>query len=336
VSGGGSRAVFSRADNNSYKAVNRIQAAGGRVSAALEEFTLAGTRYPAGTFIVDRSSISGSALRDIASTTHIDMTGGAPNVRSSLVPTPRIGLYQSWVASMDAGWSKLLFDEYDFPYEDIHDADVRVGQLKERFDVIVLPDMSPQQIIEGHAKGTMPPDYVGGMTEEGMTNLKRFVQDGGTLVCNKTSLELALTLFDLPIENSLRGVSRNEFFVPGSILRMDYDASHPLAYGMEPRSIGYISGQYALEVASDVAAGEAGETGDGDRSTVHVVARFPDEPLLLSGFLAGEERLHGKASVIEAEVGQGRVILFAFNVQNRAQAHATHKLLYNAIFGGSR
>ncbi len=333
VSGGGSRAVFARADNNSYKAVNRIQAAGGRVSAALEEFTLGGTRYPLGTFIVDRSSLSGSALRDIVATTHVDMTGGAPNVRSSVLPTPRTGLYQSWVASMDAGWTNLLFDEYDFPYEDIHDADVRVGRLNDRFDVIVLPDMRPQQIIEGHAKGTMPPNYVGGMTEEGLTNIKRFVEDGGTLVCNKTSLELALTLFDLPIENTLRGVSRNAFFVPGSILHMDYDTSHPLAYGMDPRSIGYISGQYALEVVSHE---DEAEGGDGEESGIRVVARFPDEPLLLSGFLAGEERLHGKASVIEAEVGQGRVVLFAFNVQNRAQAHATHKLLYNAIFSGNR
>jgi len=176
----------------------------------------------------------------------------------------------------------------------------------------------------------MPPDYVGGITEVGLDNLKQFVEDGGTLVCNKTSLELALDLFDLPIENTLRGVPRNEFFVPGSILRMDYDTNHPLAYGMEPHSIGYISGQYALEVVADEAVSE--DVNNSGESRIQVVARFPHGPLLLSGFLAGEERLHGKASVIEAQVGEGRVVLFAFNVLNRAQAHATHKLLYNAMF----
>ena len=67
-----------------------------------------------------------------------------------------------------------------------------------------------------------------------------------------------------------------------------------------------------------------------------IPARFPGEPLLLSGFVAGEEKLHGKASVIEAEVGRGRVVLFGFNVLNRAQAHATHKLLYNAVFSSTR
>jgi glutamine amidotransferase-like uncharacterized protein len=196
-------------------------------------------------------------------------------------------------------------------------------------------------MVEGHATGTMPTDYVGGMTEEGVANIKRFVEEGGTLVCNRTSLDLALTLFDLPIENTVQGVPRREFLVPGSILRMDYDTSHPLAYGLEPRSIGYISGAYALEVVSDELEAEAGDNrGDvlenAAESGIRVVARFPDEPLLLSGFVAGEEKLRGKASVIEAEVGRGRVVLFGFNVQNRAQAHATHKLLYNAVFRGSQ
>jgi hypothetical protein len=334
VSGGGSRAVFSRSDNNSYKAVNRIQAAGGTVRVALEDFALGGTTYPAGTFFVDRSSISASTLRDVASATHIDMMGGAPNVRSDVLPVPRIALYQSWTASMDAGLTNFLFDEYDFPYEDIHDADVRAGRLRGRFDVLILPDQAAQQITEGHATGTMPPNYVGGLTEEGVANIKRFVEEGGTLVCNRTSLDFAISLFDLPIENTVRGVPLREFFIPGSILKMDYDTSHPLAYGLESNSIGYVSGAFALEVVSDEDAAEAGD--DGAESATRVVARYPDEPLLLSGFAAGEERLRGKASVIEAKVGQGRVVLFGFNVLNRAQAHATHKLLYNAVFSGVR
>jgi hypothetical protein len=307
------------------------------VSAALEEFTLGGTRYPAGTFIVDRSSIPAGTLNDIASDTHIQMTAGAANVRSNPLPKPRIALYQSWSASMDAGWTNFLFDEYEFPYEDIRDADVRAGRLHERFDVIVLPDQRPQQMIEGHSKGTMPPNYVGGMTEEGVANLKRFVEEGGTLICNKASLDLAVTLFNLPIKNTVQNVPRKEFFVPGSILRMDYDTSHPLAYGMEPRSIGYINGAYALEIVSDEEEAEKGD-GNGDilenaaDSGIRVAARFPDEPLLLSGFVVGEEKLRGKPSVIEAEVGRGTVVLFGFNVQNRAQAYATHKLLYNAVF----
>jgi hypothetical protein len=268
------------------------------------------------------------------------MKGGAANVKSNPLPKPRIALYQSWSASMDAGWTNFLFDEYGFPYEDIHDADVRAGRLRDRFDVIVLPDQRPQQMVEGHAPGTMPPNYVGGMTEEGVANLKRFVEEGGTLVCNKTSLDLALTLFNLPIKNTVKGVPRKEFFVPGSILRMDYDTTHPLAYGMEPRGIGYISGAYAFEIVSDEEEAEKGdENGDilkmAAESGIRVVARFPDEPLLLSGFVVGEEKLRGKAAAIEAQVGRGTVVLFGFNVQNRAQAYATHKLLYNAVFNSA-
>jgi hypothetical protein len=334
VSGSGRQVVFSRADNNSFRAVNRIQKAGGEVSVALDEFTLGGTKYPVGTFLAESGSISASALRDIASATHVQMTSGTANVKSDPLPKPKVAVYQSWMASMDAGWTNYLFDQYEFPYENIHDADVRAGRLSDRFDVIVLPDQRPAQMVDGHATGTMPPDYVGGMTEEGVANIKRFVEEGGTLVCNKTSLDLALTTFKLPIKNSVQGVPRKEFFVPGSILRVNYDTSHPLAYGMESLGVGYISGTYALEVVSEETE-EDDETAKESKkadSGVRVVARFPDEPLLASGFVVGESMLRGKAAVIEAEVGRGRVVLFGFNVQNRAQAYATHKLLYNALF----
>jgi hypothetical protein len=337
--------VIPRSDNNSFKAVNRIQHEGGTVSVGLDEFTLSGKRYPVGTFVVDSGSMDTGKLKEIIAATHVSMTAGETDVRLHPLPQPRIAVYQSWRASMDAGWTTYLFDRYEFPYQDIHDADVRAGRLHDRFDVIILPDQSPGQMVNGHAVGTMPPDYVGGMTKDGVTNLKRFVEKGGTLVFNKTSLDLALTMFDLPVKNTARGIPRKEFFVPGSILRVDYDASHPLAYGMEPRGIGYISGTYALEVASAEKPLEEGkeredtvevQEDEGKRSNIRVVATFPDEPLLMSGFIVGEEKLHGKAAVIEAKVGEGRVVLFGFNVQNRAQAYATHKLLYNAMFLAAR
>jgi len=348
VSGTGRHVVFSHADNNSFKAVNLIQKAGGKVSVGLDDFTLGGTRYPVGTFIVESASVSAGTLEEIASAIHVQMKAGTVNVKSNPLIKPRIAIYQSWMASMDAGWTIYLFDQYGFPYEEVHDADVRAGRLHERFDVIILPDQRPEQMVKGHAVGTMPPDYVGGMTEDGVANLKRFVEEGGTLVCNKTSLDLALTMFHLPIKNTAQDLPRKEFFVPGSILRVDYDTGHPLAYGMEPRGVGYISGAYALEIASDESAEKEAEKrektggGNGDRGKkteelgIRVVASFPDEPLLMSGFIVGEEKLHGKPAVIEAQIGKGSVVLFGFNVQNRAQAYATHKLLYNAVFYRAR
>ncbi|MCZ6755803.1 MAG: hypothetical protein O7E49_10870, partial [Gemmatimonadetes bacterium] len=62
------------------------------------------------------------------------------------------------------------------------------------------------------------------------------------------------------------------------------------------------------------------------------VAEFPDQPLLLSGWLVGGELIQGKSAVVDCAVGEGRVVLFGFNVHNRAQAYSTMKLLFNAIY----
>jgi hypothetical protein len=344
VTGSGPQIVFSRADNGSFRAVNRIQKAGGRMSVAATEFTLGGTKHPAGTFIVESASLPAASLREIASATRVPMTAGVVSAKSNPLPLPRIGLYLSWQASMDAGWISLLFDEYEFPYTGLRDADVRAGNLRNRYDVIVLPDQSAESILSGHRTGTMPDNYLGGMTETGAANLKRFVEQGGTLVCNKASLELAVQLFNLPVSNVLRGVGQRDFYVPGSILRVDFDTAHPLAYGMEANGYGYISGAHAFEIGGGKTKSEEGNKEEGGKAgaetaapadAMKVVARFPDEPLLASGFVVGEERLRGKAVVIETSVGQGRVVLFGFNVQNRAQSYVTHKLLYNAVFSGS-
>lgn len=343
VAGAGPQVVFSHADNGAFRAVNRIQKAGGRVSVAREAFTFGGTTYAPGTFIAEAGSLPAATLKAIATATGIPMTAGTATVPAQPLARPRVALYQSWDASMDAGWTTYLFDQYEFPYTTIHDADVRAGNLRDAFDTIVLPDQTPAAIQEGHKAGTVPPAYVGGLTEKGVTNLKRFVEAGGTLVCNKASLDLAVRLFALPITNVVRGLSQKDFFVPGSILRVDFDTTHPVAFGMEAHGVAYVSGAHAFEIGRtdaptppDAKGAPGPKPGDAKPPvTLTVFARFPDEPLLTSGFAVGDEKLRGKAVGIEAAVGAGRVILFGFNVQNRAQSYATHKLLYNAVLGAA-
>ncbi len=343
VAGAGPQVVFSHADNGAFRAVNRIQKAGGRVAVAREAFTLGGAQYAAGTFIADAGSLPAATLKEIAAATGIPMTAGAVTVASQALARPRVALYQSWDASMDAGWSTYLFDQYEFPYTAVHDADIRGGNLRDTYDTIILPDQPPAALEGGHKAGTVPAAYAGGLSETGVANLKHFVEAGGTLVCNKASLDLAVRLFALPITNVVRGLAQKDFFVPGSILRVDFDTTHPVAFGMEAHGFAYVSGAHAFEIASGEApatgnarSGAGSKPGETKKAiALTVFARFPDEPLLASGFIVGDEKLRGKAVGIEAAVGRGRVILFGFNVQNRAQSYATHKLLYNAILGAA-
>ena len=223
----------------------------------------------------------------------------------------------------------------------MHDGDIKAGNLLERFDTIILPDQSPEQIVAGYKAGVVPPDYAGGMTDMGVENLKQFVESGGTLVCNKASLDLAIRMFSLPLKNVVRGLPQKDFFVPGSVFRVDFDAAHPVAYGMDAHGYAYVSGAHAFDLPSDVEPGrdDKADKKEADakaekpkNSGLTVFARFPNEALLASGFAVGEQRMRGKAVGVEAAVGKWRVVLFGFNVQNRAQSYATHKLLYNALF----
>jgi hypothetical protein len=319
LEGSGPSMLFGNHDNASFRAVNSILAAGGRVSRMLEEATVGGRRYKKGAFVADAGSLSLEKLKEIALQTGISMAS-APDVpaKTEALKPWRLGLYRSWVASMDEGWMRLIFDEGGFPHKSLTNADIKAGRLREAFDVIVLPDQSPEAIVNGHASGTMPPDYTGGITEEGVVNLRRFVEAGGTLICNNSSGMLAIERFDLPVKNILRGVTPKEFYIAGSIVKMDYDTGHPLAFGMPEMGVAFFSRAMVFE-----AGGRA-----------EVVARYPKDSLLLSGWSHGEEKIQGQASVVDVPLGKGRVILFGFNVVNRWQTPASLKLLFNAIHYG--
>jgi hypothetical protein len=232
----------------------------------------------------------------------------------------RVALYRSWMGSMDEGWTRWLFDTFSVPYETLRDADIRKGDLRERYDVIVLASERIKQIAEGNAIGTYPDELTGGMSERGVENLKRFVEDGGTLVCFDASTELAIKRFDLPVKNVLEGVARKDFYCPGSILSIDVDTSSPLARGLNEQTNAYFINSSAFEAT--------------DSGRVRVVARYAKEKLLRSGWLLGEKHIAGRIALAEVKLGKGRVILFGFRPQHRGQTWGTFPFVFNAISGG--
>jgi hypothetical protein len=236
--------------------------------------------------------------------------------------TPRTALYKSHMASMDEGWTRWIFEQQRLPYASITDREVRAGSLRSKFDAIVIPDQSPRAIREGHRKGTMPDELTGGLGEEGVRALREFVEEGGTLVTLNEASDFAVEQFNLPLRDVTAGLRQTDFYAPGSILRVVLDTSHPLAAGMPAETIAWVEDSPAFEPKGDAAA----------LSRVRVVARYPDrvDPLL-SGWLLGGERLRGKAALVEVRLGRGRVVLFGFRPQYRAQSLATYPLLFNAL-----
>ena len=312
----GSSWIFSAADSNCFIAANRILAAGGKMSRAVETFRAGGMIVPAGDFIA--GGLTPDRMAGIARGTHVSMMRANVPTKTREVKAPRIGHYKPWTASMDEGWIRWLLEQYEFPYRSLHDADFREGKLNAKADIIILADISARSILNGNQEGSMPPEYVGGMTEAGVRNLREFVAAGGTLICNSSSCELAIQIFSLPVENARPAAVKKGFYVAGSLVRMNYDISQPVAYGMRENGAAFISGGMLFEIGPSA-------------SGVRVVARYPDEPLLLSGYMEHDELVRGKPTVLDVSYEKGRIILPGFNFHNRGQAHATFKLLFNAL-----
>ena len=224
---------------------------------------------------------------------------------------------------MDVGWCTLLLEQFEFPFEEIQNADIKAGNLKNRYDVILFADMSKESIINGLAEDSIPPEYAGGIGGDGILNLKAFVQSGGTLITLDSSCSLPIESFGLPVNDVLKDLGREKFFCPGSILEIELDNSHPIAYGMESKSAGFFARSPAFDLLPSF-----------NKEKARVVVKYPQKNPLLSGWILGENHLFNKSAVIDVPLGKGRVILLAFRVQHRIQPHGTFKLLFNSLYYG--
>ena len=240
---------------------------------------------------------------------------------ASAIPNPlrqpiRIGIYKGWMGNMDEGWTRFVFDTFNVPYKSLVDAEVKLGSLSSSYDVIVLPSQRAKEIIEGNAPGAYPAEFTGGISVAGADNLKRFVEEGGTLICFDASCELAIKQFNLPLRNVLDNLKSTDFYCPGSILSLDVDTSQPIARGISRRVDAYFINSSAFEATDP---------------SVRVIARYAKENALRSGWLLGEEKVKGRIALAEAKLGKGRVVLFGFRPQHRGQTWGTFPFIWNAI-----
>ncbi len=321
VIGSGNTFVLDPRSNNTASAINRLLAAGSEVYWSQSPVTVGDTALPAGTVLVSGESGIEARLAQIAEEEGVVIRAAsrAPRGEGWQLRTPRIGLYEPWVASMDAGWTRFLLERYGFDYSVVRDPTMRKGDLIQEFDAIILPSTSVRALAEGHRAGTMPARYTGGLSDSGVQALRRFVDDAGTLIALDASSALLIERFDLPISDALSDLGRDEFFCPGSLLRLQVDNTRPIGFGMPSEATAFFVNSRGFEL-------EEGETG------VRIIASYPDAELLESGWILGEEHLRSRVAVAEVPQGAGRIVLLGFRVQFRAQPHETFKLLFNSLF----
>jgi hypothetical protein len=251
-------------------------------------------------------------------------------------PAPKIDLfaiYHSSVPSQDEGWTRWILDSRNISYGVLTDKELRAGVtvykpspgVTWKYYTLLVPDQPARTLLEGYRSGAMPPELTGGLGPEGVKSLRYFVETGGTLIFLNRASNFAIEQFKLPLRNVVGGLPRTDFYVPGSILRIELDTSHPLASGMPKETIAWAEDSPVFEVTNDPEATVPA-------SNVHVIASYPaDKDPLLSGWLLGGNLIKGKAALVEVTMGKGRVILFGFRPQYRAQSLATYPLLFNAI-----
>lgn len=327
VAGRGQGAVALDAGSTaSYRAIFEVLRAGGGVSFASAAFSAGGVQWPAGTPVVSGMADLGERAARWA------REWGLGAARLERAPAGgerlegvRVGLYKPWTGSMDEGWTRWLFEEWGVPFDTLDNHVIRAGNLAARFDAIVIPAMSYRQMMDGHGARAHP-DYAGGVRAEGATALRRFVEGGGTLVLLDSSLEFAIRELGVPVRDlnaEQRGEAAERWYAPGSLLQVEWDRSHPLARGLPETGAVFYARSPVLEV-------EPGAKG------VNVVARYPAaDKILLSGYAQHAEQIAGKAALVEAQVGSGRVVLFGFRPQHRAQPYQTFKPLFNALLRGA-
>ena len=316
--------------NQSVRLVNRLLSAGVTVERLSSPLGTGADTWPPGTFLVTPDATTRTLLVETVNVLGLSARAidAAPSGERVALARPRIGLYRPWGGNMDEGWTRYVLDEFEFTYVTLRDADLRAGALATRVDVIVLPDASYDSLLRGLSSPPAVPEQSGGIGARGVAALYEFVEGGGVLVALDSASELPLTAFGLPVASALGGVRDTEVFIPGSLLKLDVDSAHPLAWGMPREAAAFYAQGLAFVPSAPRGRGEPPAAWSDE---VRVVASYGRDPLLLSGWQSGGDRLEGRAAIIEARVGAGRVVLMGFRVQHRAQAHGTFKFLFNAL-----
>ncbi|HUX74822.1 MAG TPA: M14 family zinc carboxypeptidase [Steroidobacteraceae bacterium] len=245
-----------------------------KVDIAERGFTVAGARYPQGSWIIPAQPGVGAAVGRLAAALDLDFTSaaGIPEVRRHAAPVPRLGLWVPWADTDSIGWIRYSLDRRHIPYRYVRDEDIRAGHLRSKIDILLYGrvDLALAEQIHGIPTkwGPMPfkktkrtpsfgtpaasDDITGGIGWRGMERIQRFI-DGGGLMITLSSASL------LPIEGGIvRGIRRDSGGVarsaqgggaaaaaaaqnaitrtPGAHLRATFLAPHnPIAYGY-PRS----------------------------------------------------------------------------------------------------
>jgi hypothetical protein len=344
---------FSHKSNDSYIAVNRLMKAGETVS------WLADGPMGAGTYYVAAKPTTRALLEKMAVDLGVTFQAAtaAPTGRMTVLRAPRIGLYDQYGGSMPSGWTRLIFENFEFPHTVVYPPMLDAGNLISRFDILIFNDSGIPAMNTGGTGacaagggggrggggggrgggggGTgaaIPEEFrarQGSVTAATMGKIKEFVEAGGTVMTIGGASASIAAHFDLPVENHLTErdddgclvpLPGTKFYVPGSVLRAAVEPNSILGHGVNNEVDVFFdnSPTFRLEPAA---------TSRG----IKTIAWFNTPTPLKSGWAWGQRYLENGIAAFEAPVGKGHLYVFGPEIAFRSQPHGTFKFLFNGI-----
>jgi hypothetical protein len=342
--------LISHEINNSFVLINRLLKAGAEVYWVKKPQTADGQALGTGSIWVPASAAAKSVLDAGAKQEGVTVhaVAKAPTGDALKLKPIRIGLYDQYGGIMPSGWTRWLFEQYEFPFEVVYPKTLDAGDLRAKFDVLVFTDGAFRGAGGGGRGGggggggrggdpeSIPEEYRATQgrisVETTMPQLKKFVESGGSIVTIGSSTAIGESL-GLPMKNYLtekgadgrdRQLPREKFYIPGSLLKANIDNTNPLAYGMPSQVDVFYDNSPVFRMEPDA----------GQKKTSSV-AWFSGPEVLDSGWAWGQQYLDGGTAIAEATMGEGKVVMLGPEVAFRAQPHATFKLLFNGLYYGS-
>jgi hypothetical protein len=257
-----------------------------KMMAAEEDFEVAGHKFRAGAFIIpdaDRARIE-PQLKELGLSAWA--VSAAPPVKTHALTTPRIGYVHSWSSTQNEGWTRAALDYYKIPYTYFADKNLREGNLRSKYDVIIFPTVggTAQSMMAGvggnvpipYKKSELTPnlgaldssdDIRGGMGFEGVMELSKFVQEGGTLI---TEGSTATMMAEYDLGSGITVEHPADLFARGTILRGVFaDLKSPIAYGYDGKDLPvYFSQDPVFNVGGGGGGGGRGGGGRGGSGRV--------------------------------------------------------------------
>ena len=351
--------------NDAFRAVNRLQKAGEEVRRLQKPAVVAGKTYPPGTFFIPKKPTTLPLLEAIAAEIGTPFQGSqaAPGSEAVSLKKVRIGLWDRFGGSIPSGWTRWILERFEFPFQVVYAPELDKGNLRDKFDVLILVDGAynvrggggpggPDGAGDGPdeagapAAGDRPaaanpaganprPAATGNREQRGsitptttIPQLRKFLDAGGTILTIGSSTRIGREL-GLPIADHLADIDRNGQERPLSPEKY-YVPSSVLRLRVDPANP--LAWGLTDEVDVMFSASPTFRFTAGARSAdLHRVGWFDSKSPLRSGWAWGQEYLEGGIAIVDAGVGKGRIVLFGPQVLFRGQSHGTFKFVFNGI-----